>query len=208
MKSKRIFTLIELLVVIAIIAILASMLLPALNNARNTAKAIKCTSNLKQIGLILLQYSSDYDDLFPPATPDTNPGSAAFRSDVWIVRVSKYLPNPMTDIYTSKLNNVMRCPRKAIMSSLSNFGFNWIASNQDGSGISWAIHPKKSVKVSRLRKASQLYIVGDANNWVIDNYSVNNRVFEHNNAANLLFCDGHVSPVRLGEFNILPRYEN
>ena len=62
---KKTFTLIELLVVIAIIAILAAMLLPALSKAREKARAIHCTSNLKQLGLSMLMYTQSNPDYYP-----------------------------------------------------------------------------------------------------------------------------------------------
>jgi prepilin-type N-terminal cleavage/methylation domain-containing protein/prepilin-type processing-associated H-X9-DG protein len=66
-SNRKAFTLIELLVVIAIIAILAAILFPVFARARENARRTSCLSNLKQIGLGIMQYTQDYDEKFPVA---------------------------------------------------------------------------------------------------------------------------------------------
>jgi len=73
MADGRGFTLIELLVVIAIIAILAAIPFPVFSRAREKAKQTACVSRLKQLGLALHMYASDYDEAFPVAPFCGNP---------------------------------------------------------------------------------------------------------------------------------------
>src|SRR5438874_12314143 len=105
-SNQRAFTLIELLVVIAIIAILASLLLPALARAKEKGKSTKCLSNEKQIALGYLLYASDNSDYLPLAAHE---GDAAPCQ--WFFEISPYIANKAGS-YTGLVAraNVVACP--------------------------------------------------------------------------------------------------
>jgi prepilin-type N-terminal cleavage/methylation domain-containing protein/prepilin-type processing-associated H-X9-DG protein len=109
---KKGFTLIELLVVIAIIAILAAILFPVFARARENARRASCQSNLKQLGLSLMQYTQDYDELFPWSHRLPNSGPLATPRN----------PGELLDPYV-KSRQIWRCPSDAVNSGPVNFTY-------------------------------------------------------------------------------------
>lgn len=85
------FTLVELLVVIAIIAILASLLLPSLGKARDTAKRIQCAAKEKQIGLAYMSYANDYSERLPAVQDATTYGGNHVINGFWMIGLGPYV---------------------------------------------------------------------------------------------------------------------
>ena len=165
--NRRLFSLVELLIVIAIIAILAGLLLPALNRAREKAHAIACTGNLKQLGQAGNLYTGDYDGyIVPGATAPTNPLNMGEADATWLAALRKYLGCALPAVgYGQKLFEqasdlkVGVCP-----SSPERFGY---GHNSWGLGLladpaqPAGSYQNRAVKLSAVSKSSTILFLGD-----------------------------------------------
>ena len=217
---KHPFTLIELLIVIAIIAILASMLLPALNLARERAQATACRNNLKELGLAMQLYQADFEDFLPPVSNGASSGTAPYWPRLLMGRERSIIG--LTG-GTYAHNRLFLCP--------SMKGDYDLAARTESSAGWWTMTPHyginsllypgnsgylSSTRTGRIRNPSIKLLLADVwqrdssglsnkrtgyfrwqNNIPVTNAGYGNLAARHSSSVTILHLDGHVDSYKV-----------
>ena len=219
-KDTR-FTLVELLIVIAIIAILAGMLLPALNAAREKARSTNCLSNLKQFGMAFLSYTGDYDGRLCPAYLHLTSGANANAyHPYWVFSVmdgakeKRYIPRKLR-----------ACPAMSMKEISSSVQYSDdLMMERVHYGISAAFFSNANLQnyesgflLSKVRNTSIKYLMADTwpngttrsttlgrGSFNVDG-SIGVVAPRHSNRINMVYADGHAGSIR--PLNLITPYD-
>jgi prepilin-type N-terminal cleavage/methylation domain-containing protein/prepilin-type processing-associated H-X9-DG protein len=200
-RTRRAFTLIELLVVIAIIAILAAILFPVFARARENARRASCQSNLKQIGLGIMQYTQDYDEKLPSRV---NFGVTVEQQLNWREVIQPYVKSTQLFSCPSNTGNTATTwPRRDANGPKRSYSCNGEGANIGGTppmgdnGV--------SASLASLSSSAQIVLVGEtAPTWEYPEMHIGGTADEaardgfqgHLQVANWLFADGHVKAMK------------
>ena len=212
MKKRHTFTLIELLVVIAIIAILASMLLPALSKARDKARGISCTNNMKTLGLHFMFYADQFDDYFPLTRMiEKYQNNWAPWTFIWaysgIMNDSSFLFCPRATPTEWEQTQIKNCKKYAASTPQTftsswyyvSYGYNWILGGNEGGTLK---HYKQGqVNSSILLATDTIYLDGYSAGrncgyfGLVSTYKAHYSApyAVHSKNVNTLWADGHVT---------------
>jgi prepilin-type N-terminal cleavage/methylation domain-containing protein/prepilin-type processing-associated H-X9-DG protein len=205
-SPEKDFTLVELLVVIAIIAILASMLAPALSAAKGKAKLIQCVSNLRQQGIGVANYVDDNNGWMPV---NSSPGGNSIQ---WRYEISSYVGIELSSYTTGTAelsSGVFRCPEWTLALDRAGCegGYGW-AFKYFGSADGHSSSPR--VKLLHVKKPVETLFCGDSTDWLCNGEWDYTNVFcpshvtsanapqppvgnRHNGSINVIWADFHVS---------------
>ena len=205
------FTLIELLVVIAIIAILAAILFPVFARARENARRSSCQSNLKQIGLGIIQYTQDYDERFPmriwgaPASVDLQEYNSWRRSIFPYVKSTQLFACPSnSNVQNANVPGGINCrdsdPAKLVaggsVSGAPVFPISYAINGWGGvTGGTTPAPQGGGINLSQMQDPARTLLVGESRREYSELVPVH--AFNgHLQTCNFLYTDGHVKAIK------------
>jgi len=197
-RKRGAFTLIELLVVIAIIAILAAILFPVFAQAREKARQTSCTSNMRNIGVAMMMYAQDYDEIHPGPMRGMVGNDAINDFPSWDRNIQPYMKNTdilgcPSDVYSPRVQTRTGMVKRSYTMP-AYLGWRWNQPGDDGEQ-----GDQFDVSLASMSYPALTIAIFERDNCNKDNWGncsvgdgTNEAAYRHSGFTNILYADGHV----------------